>query len=286
MRAALRTLVALVLAIYFLPLMAAPAHAQEPIEVVGTADFRNPPTLEPGSYLDTIVTGETVWYAIVYTNGTPYRFEVSLPDGVAEEGTTVSASFVGPTLGTVGDRSTVVEGSGASYANAHTNVWYVTVTLETTGRLGVEHRIQLDVEGAEATGFGDCSRISTCTLDDELAVLDTESAEVETDLAEVLAMDTADVVQREIESLQGQLETADTLQVGADAALARAEARMADLCAPETTCETFPDQGSKTPIWAWMLGLAVLAIGANKIRKPKPPPPQRQVARPASPKIA
>lgn len=268
MRASTRRLAGLVVAAIGLVLIApmAIASAQEPTEVVGTADFRNPPTLVDGRYVDTIVTGETVWYAVVYANSTPYRFEVSLADVDvdADDELTLEASFVGPTLGSVGRSSTVLESSGASYGSAKTNVWYLKVSLETTGRLGVEHRLLIEVVGAESTGFGDCTQIAECTLDEELATIDEQVELVESGLADALAQDETSLVEREITSLRDQLGVSDTIGPQAQARLANAEARMAQLCAPDATCETIPAPGSKTPIWAWAIGGLVFAGGVRR----------------------
>lgn len=43
-------------------------EAQDRVAVEGTADFRNPPTLGPGSYSDRMVSGESIWYGVLYTN--------------------------------------------------------------------------------------------------------------------------------------------------------------------------------------------------------------------------
>ena len=55
--------------------------AQAQTGVTGTADFRNAPRLSPGSYVDRIVTGDSAWYSIIYTNSTPYKFEVDFQGG-------------------------------------------------------------------------------------------------------------------------------------------------------------------------------------------------------------
>ncbi|MBT6445395.1 MAG: hypothetical protein HOK58_10470, partial [Acidimicrobiaceae bacterium] len=69
--------------------------------VVGSADFRNAPQLPPGQYVDRIVTGDTAWYSIIYTNNTPYNFDVAFQDSPPDRGVDLSVSLVAPTLTTV-----------------------------------------------------------------------------------------------------------------------------------------------------------------------------------------
>ena len=261
-----RTLIGAMLMMFATPLT---AWALQPIEVVGTADFRDPPALMSGQYSDTIVTGDTVWYAILYTNNTPYRFEVSLPgvDLGAQNELTLEASFIGPTLGSVGESAALVAGPGAAYNSGDTNVWYIKVALETTGRLGVEYRLMLDIEGAEATGFDDCTKMPECTLDDELALINEQAGQLEADLADLIERGSATVAQIEIDELHRQVNTSATQLIEAEAGLAGAEARLAQLCAPSATCETFPDPGTTTSPLAWALGALVLAGGARAIVK-------------------
>ena len=219
--------------------------------VVGSADFRNAPQLPPGQYVDRIVTGDTAWYAVIYTNSTPYRFEVSF-QGNAPVGVDLSASFVAPTLTTVDGPAQVVEGNGVEYPAGHTNVWFLKVSLNTSSQIGVEYPIVINVEGVQTLGVEPCADDPDCELDDEYAAINVALAEAEAELEQLRAAETTDAVQAEIENIRGFQESADSLGPRAQARLAQLEAQLAEKCAPEPDCEEFPDPGSKTPIIGWL----------------------------------
>lgn len=240
-----------------------PADAQAP--VTGTADFRNAPLVTPGSYTDRIVTGDSAWYAVVYTNDTPYEFSVDF-QGSGAEGLDLTASFVAPTLATVDGPAVALAGSG-SYPVGSTNVWFVKVTLETSGQVGVEYPIVLTVAGIESVGTEDCSTDASCTLDDELAATTTELEELRSSAEVVRAAETTDRVEAEIENLIGFRDSANALLPGAQSRLNRAEASMADLCNPDPFCDPIPNPGSSTPLLGWVVGLAALAGGGYLFSK-------------------
>ena len=252
--------------------------------VVGSADFRNAPQLPPGQYVDRIVTGDTAWYAVIYTNSTPYRFEVSF-QGNAPAGVDLSASFVAPTLTTVDGPAQVVEGNGVEYPAGHTNVWFLKVSLNTSSQIGVEYPIVINVEGVQTLGVEPCADDPDCELDDEYAAINVALAEAEAELEQLRAAETTDAVQAEIENIRGFQESADSLGPRAQARLAQLEAQLAEKCAPEPDCEEFPDPGSKTPIIGWIIGFAAIALGVRKAVKKlrqdpnaEPTPPPRQPA--------
>ncbi len=227
----------------------------ERIETEGSADFRNPPILVSGSYSDTIVTGETVWYSVVYTNNTPYRIEVSLADVDLEsqDELTLTADFIGPTLGTLGS-GTVIEGPGASYDGGTTNVWYVSVDLATTGQLGSEHRLNLDLEGFSSSRLEYCDDLPDCVAADELQAIQNEIARLEDELAALDTTDSQDVIEDEIAALRAR-------EAAAAAELQTAESEIAELCQPDTTCDAIPEPSSSTPVWATALGVIALIGG-------------------------
>lgn len=251
------------------------AFAQDPTPVEGTADFRNPPVLMPGSYSDTIVTGEALWYAVVYTDDTPYRFEVTLPDVDLEsnEELSLETRFITPTLGAVESGSTLLEGRASiTGGGTQTFIWYIEVRLSTTERLGVSYALILDIEGVESTRFEPCSELPDCTLDQELAELQAELAEVQADLdalgdqdsEAVLAAEIADL-QAEIIQLENEISAAELREAEAAEAQTEAEDEIAAICSPDIECDVAPDPGSSTPVWAVVIAALVLAGGLGMV---------------------
>lgn len=232
---------------------ASPALGQGAQDVEGTADFRNPPMLQPGSYRDTIVTGETVWYAVVYTNNAPYRFEVSIDgEGADNEALDLGARFVGPTLGSVGDRATKLQGS-ARYSAGETNVWYLQVSLLTSGRLGVQYDLSIDVEGVSDARHEHCDELPDCTADEELAVVNAEVAALETRLADLPELVSDDEMQAEIDRVRSEIDTTNDEIDSANNAIAR-------ICGSETDCSVAPPPGSSTPL-AGLIGGGLVLVG-------------------------
>lgn len=241
------------------------AHAQE--SVVGTADFRNAPQLVPGSYVDRIVTGDSAWYSVVYTNGTPYQFEVDFQGVDPGRGFDLNVSFVAPTLTTVDGPGQIVDGSGVNYPAGHTNVWFLKVSLDTSDQIGIEYPITISVAGVQNEGVDDCGDVAGCVLDDDYAAVNVALAEAQAELEQAQSQETLAAVQSEIENIRGFIETSDTLAPAAEARLARAEATMAELCAPEVMCDEFPPAGTTTPLIGWVLGLGALGFGAFRAFK-------------------
>jgi len=236
------------------------ADAQTP--VVGTADFRKAPQLVPGTYSDRLVTGDTAWYSLVYTNETPYDFKVAIA-GNPPVGVSLTASFVAPTLTTVDGPAESVSGPGVVYPAGHTNLWFLKVSLESSGQAGVEYPITLTIEGVQTLGVDDCEDTPGCsTLEAEYNELQSSLSEAETELEAIGSLETEAAVSSEIENLRGFADTAATLLPGIEGRLAQNEAAMARLCAPDPMCETFPDPAPKTPLIGWLVGLAALIFGA------------------------
>jgi len=251
------------------------ADAQEPI--VGTADFRNAPLLANGSYTDRIVTGDSAWYSVSYINDDDYQFDVSLrgvtPGSTPELDLTIS--FVAPTFATVDGPAASLDGPGFEYSVGDTNIWFLKVSLETTGQAGIAFAIEITVDGVQSVGAERCDEIDTCTLDQELRRLNGELAQATSDLDDVRAGDTLEAVERELDNLDGFVQSAQLKGPEAQSRLLSAQNTMASLCAPEQTCEEFPDPGTKTPLIGWVVGLAVLGLGIfralKQLRSSRPP---------------
>lgn len=245
---------AVVLMISFAPIAAAQ------IPVTGTADFRNAPLLTPGTYTDRIVTGDSAWYAVMYANGTPYEFSVDF-QGAGASDLSLTTSFVAPTLTTVDGPAATVSGSGVEYPAGSTNVWFVKVSLETSGQIGVDYPIELTVSGVESVGTEDCSATPGCALDDEWATAMAQLDQARASAEAARSAETTAQVQAEIDNLTGFRDSAQALLPTAESRLNRAEAAMADLCNPDPFCDPFPDAGSSTPLLGWIVGLAALVGG-------------------------
>ncbi len=229
-----------------------PVAAQEREEVTGTADFRNPPRLENGNYSDTIVSGESLWYEVLYTNDTQFEFSVGLEDVDVEARDELSlvANFVGPTLGSV--ESGVELAGSASYTGGDTNVWYLEVVLETTGRRGLQHTLLIDVDGVESSTFETCPDDPACTLDEDLAALDNELVDLEQETAELVAV-SGEELQAEIDALEAQA-------TAVDAETSTLAGKIAELCHPEPDCEAIASP-SQPPLWAMFVGGVTLLAG-------------------------
>lgn len=242
----------LVLAIALLPATA--SQAQETIETEGTADFRNPPLLSNGVYEDEIVTGEAVWYAVIYRNNKPYRIAVDLVDTDvdADEELTLEATFIGPTLGSVSS-GRVLEGS-ASYNGGTTNLWYIQVNLATEGRLGVEHTLRLDVSGMQTTRLSPCDALPDCDLDTLLAEINTEIMDFEESAGEADDADLEQAIRDEIAQLEQRKATAESELQASQGAIAAA-------CDPEPDCDSVPIPEATTPVWAIVVGALILIGG-------------------------
>lgn len=248
--------------------------------VVGSADFRNAPQLLPGEYVDRIVTGDTAWYSVIYTNNTPYEFEVSFRGVDPGRDATLSVSFVAPTLTTVNGPSRLVTGSGVEYPAGHTNVWFLKVSLSTTGQAGLEYPILIRATGIQSVGTEPCADTPGCSLDDEYASNNVALADATAALETLRAQETLERVESELENLRGFAESDETVGPAALARLGRAEATLAGLCAPDPTCDEFPDPGSKTPLVGWIFGLAALGLGAYRAFKRFTKQPTDEAAKP------
>lgn len=283
----LRTIFAatIVLAAVALSLLALPATVDAQASVTGAADFRSAPQLPPGTYTDRIVTGDSAWYAITYTNNTPYRFEVDFVGEGPGQGVDLTVALVAPTLTVVDGPSRIVEGSGAEYPLGHTNTWFLRVSLATTSQVGIEFPVSISVEGVAPEGTEPCAEVPGCTLDEEYAAVNVAIAEVEAEIEARGARESRAAVEAEIENAKSFAETSAQLRPGIDSRLAAAEARMAELCAPDPLCDEFPDQGSRTPLLGWVIGLAALAFGIRRaIKRLTSDPSDDESAAPRAPR--
>jgi len=257
---ALAVFLAATLSILLMMTPVADAQAQ----VTGAADFRNAPQLPPGQYGDTIVSGDSAWYSIVYTNGTPYAFEVEIR-GDAPRELDLTVSFIAPTLDTVDGPAAVLQGSGASYPDGHTNVWFLKVSLDTNGQTGIAYPFTIQVDGVQFFGTEPCAETPECTLDAQYREISTELAQARSQLDD--SLQTTEAVQSEIDNSLGILSSAEKLKPQLVSRLARSKTIMAKLCAPEPICQTFPDPGNKTPLIGWIAGLAAIGLGGARALK-------------------
>ncbi len=233
-------------------LFTSPAAAQD--DVTGSADYRNPPQLTDGLYRDTIVTGEAVWYAVLYRNNDDLDVTVDLADVDLEsqDELTLSAQLIGPTLSGAGSRGLNVGGQW-SYNGGEINLWYVEVSLETTGRLGVEHDLVIGVSGTLDLDLGICDPSDGCTLIDDIAAVDAEIVTAQAQIDDLGSRETSEIVAGEIAAAEAQAASVRQ-EDGSN------EAAIAELCDPDATCTEVPITSS-TPTGLLVLGVLAIAGG-------------------------
>lgn len=189
-----------------------PAAAQAaPTAVDGAADFRTAPVIGEGTFADEIVTGETVFYAAFYTNGTPIEVAARLADAdPLPEDLTLVRLIISPTLGVLAEDDADLSGGTMSFSGANTNLWYFAFRLDTTGELGVRHELEFSLGGVESADAEPCG--DDCELTDELAVVEAEVAELEDRLAECggscEGSDARASIETQITDAQGRLDAA------------------------------------------------------------------------------
>ena len=232
------------------------AKAVEPKDVEGSADFRGAPILSPGTYTDTVVTGEAVWYRVVYSDEARYRFSAQLINPPkSEEGVDLILEFYNPLLTKTDSGAGPLEGNayitrdGGDYAY----LWYFVLRLDTEGRLGVQHTVQFTIEGTLQTGLGPCVPTDGCKLKDELAKIEPKVEEVRATLGDG-DVESAASVKELVNSLQSELEKTTT-EVDVS------QQRLAELCTPASTCQELPPPSFIPPLW--LLSVSVLTLLAG-----------------------
>lgn len=245
--------------------------AQDVTEVDGTPDFRSPPFLGNGTFSDTIVAGEAVWYAVIYTEDEEYRIEVSVTgvDLATNDELELETSFISPTLGAVQTGSDFIAGTAFLTGDGpETQAWFVKIALNTTGRLGVEHEVVFTIDGVEDGGIDSCLDDPACTLDEDLEALDTELATIRENIEVFEAIDPedAEAIQREADRLEAETATAQSAITAAEQRTQSAESETASalqqiavICAPEADCDEPPSLGSS--IVPLLIGGLVLLAG-------------------------
>ena len=236
-----------------------PAGAQDAAESLdGAADFRTAPLVGPGTYRDTIVTGEIAWYSVLYTNDEDLHLGARLADvdADADDELELIRAFVGPNLEHLEVRP---EDVGPGYSarwrggETDTNQWFVVFELKTTGQVGVPHELEFTLSGFASRSQDECR--AECTLDEELVELEDEIAALEAEV-ERCGDECADL------ATQDELVAErDDLQAAVDAE----QAEIVDLCGGEE-CDALPAT-STTPWWlVAILGAGALAAGGGFVR--------------------
>jgi len=270
-------LVLLAIAPIFVVVSAGSLAAQDVTEVDGTPDFRSPPFLGNGTFSDTIVAGEAVWYAVIYTNDAPYQIEVDVPgvDLDSNDDLELETSFISPTLGAAQTGTTLLRGTAfLTGGGPETQAWFIKIALNTTGRLGVQYDVVFTIDGVEDTGIDSCLDDPGCTLDEDLAALDSEleqirssidlieSAEAEGDDGGLEALQQeADRLQSELTSGESALASVEQRTQSAESETASSLEDIAAICAPEADCVEPPPLGSSTSTLGLVLGGLVLIAG-------------------------
>jgi hypothetical protein len=156
---------------------------------VGTADFRTAPVLADGTYDDTIIPKETVWYAF-RISAPNQRVEVAaaVDDPALAERLTLTVEIVGPDLAPVvrGDNGTAAaELAFGQPQPGESTTWYVSMSASSAGSRLVDVLVPVTVSlaGADPVDVASCVQ-PDCALATEADELRTEIERLETTLTE------------------------------------------------------------------------------------------------------
>lgn len=176
------------------------AAAQEATDAEGAADFRTAPRLAPGRYTDTVVAGESVWYAVLYTNEVPYRLNAALR-GAAPEGSEFSIEFLSPTLEVLDSAADTLTGS-ATYSAGGTNTWYVRVNLASPTEVGETYEFDIELDGVNEGRLEPCEQLPDCEAADQMQAKTAEVDEANAELSELTEDGSGEAVKTEIDALK------------------------------------------------------------------------------------
>lgn len=240
-----------------------PAAAQDPTPIEGAADFRTAPIIGPGTYVETLVTGEHVWYSSLYTERETVSFEAALVgvDDPADVDVVITSSFVPPVLDPcVTDDASAWQAScftfGGAGGGGHGELWYLTVGLETDGRQGRVFNLQFTIEGINDPGGDPCG--VDCPLDEELAELDAEYERLQAEV-DGTATDEGEAVADPADDGDAQALAEQRARLEQD--MESLSAEIAVLCGPRVDdCDEPAPQGAEIPITA--LGVSALVAVA------------------------
>ena len=185
------------------------AARAEPTKIEGAADFRTAPRVTDGDYVDSVVAGDAVWYAVLYTNNVPYEFSASLTDQ-APEGTAFTIEFIGPSLEPIGEPDPAKVSGTAYYGSGEeTYIWYLKVTLASTGEVGTAYGLTLNVKGATGGRTAPCADLPDCTADDAAEAAKAALDEANAELADIKANGGEDAVRQQIDDGRKQVDQLD-----------------------------------------------------------------------------
>lgn len=252
----------------------APAGAQDAEEVDGSADIRTGPLVGNGTFRDEIVTGELVWYSVLYTNYEELSISAHLVDADADasEELELLRMFVGTNLSLLESSN---EDLGPGYTawrsggETETNMWFVGFQLNTTGQRGVLHELEFELSGFASANRDECG--SDCTLDGDLDELEAQVADLEGQVEECGEECLERLDPEELEAARQQAES----DIEAE------QAAVIDLCGGEEECDP---PGSSTP-WPLVVVLfiaAAVAVG-GLVRTLMQPRSQEPSAPPGGP---
>lgn len=223
--------------------LSAPVFAATTTDSVsGAADFRTAPAVGDGTYTDTIVTGESLWFAVRYENDTEVSFVATLTERSQDDSVTLTTDIVGPTLTSFDDLTTFT----GRYDAGGVNTWFIRVNLMSSGVLGVEHDYELTLSGFEppsegAPSQGSEPRAEISRARAELSELRREERELADQLAE----------------LREQIERRGPSQAQVQQQVEQLEAELVSL---DEQIATASAQTSIAP-WAWVVAMLALASG-------------------------
>lgn len=240
-----------------------PVAAAQPVEaIVGGADWTDAPEITTGDYLVALESGRDSWLRFSYRPGALLSVVVDPVQGSevpAEVDLTVR--LVDPDLNVVVADASQLNAQHV-FRSGQPGDWFLQLRPSTPSRRGTTFEVILSIDTGRDADRQDCTMSPACALDDQLMAVAGELAAANVLLAGD-APPTLSTLQADIDAAQSHLDDLERSEVTARQELERATARIAELCAPESTCTVRPETGPTTG-WAWLaaLGLSLAMVVA------------------------
>ena len=163
------------------PTPPAPASADGPVATVeGARDFRTAPQIGDGDFTDTIVVGETLWYAVLLANDDASAFEVrTVVEPPAGDDVELELRFVGPSLDVLERTSGDLVAREFYFGDRNDQeawTWFIAYALSSSEAEGPpatgEHTIRFRVSGTASTDVSPCADAPSCPAYGEVAELE------------------------------------------------------------------------------------------------------------------
>lgn len=163
------------------PAPSTPASAgSAAVGVEGARDFRTAPQIEDGDFTDTIVVGETLWYAVVLANDDASMFEVrTAVEPPTADDVELELELVAPNLDRLERTSGDLVARGFYFGERDDQqawTWYLAYTLSSSGTEGppttAEHALRFRISGTAAVDLSACADAASCAAHGEVAELE------------------------------------------------------------------------------------------------------------------